>query len=160
MEISLQDYCDLQRKVSELQDQVDSLTKAGRTLTLADLVAELPIYGVAFDGSSPHYRTGVSSPQWNAFILLAKKLHTSTPQFTQRRYTCNGSSYFDKSREIEPKRIADLTPDQVDLSVAMLNELIPIYNKYYEACHGMAQVNFRRNGPEFIAMPITKQRKV
>lgn len=38
-------------------------------------------------------------------------------------------------RKNAPRKISDLTPEQVALSVQMLDEMIPIYNRYFKMTH-------------------------
>lgn len=73
---------------------------------------------------------------WNAFIKLAKEIHTKSPQFYMST-TCDGSytPYIRSTRAETPRTIDQLSVEQIKISAEMLNEMIATYNRYFLMLH-------------------------
>lgn len=76
---------------------------------------------------------------WNAFVKLAKTVHTESPEFymdTAYSGFCNYKEPFIRYNSKNPPRsIRQLTHKQLLISAEMLNEMIEIYNKYFVMLH-------------------------
>lgn len=139
MEVSEKEYYELQMQVRTLKHQVDAMSSPRRT-ALKDLVKEQVIshvWNLADDKPIFEYRR-FNSDAWTQMLALAKMIHDPSSLFYMDR-TINGyaskpyiRSIFPKNR---PRKISDLTPEELNVSVQMLNEIIPIYNKYFKLMH-------------------------
>jgi len=158
MEISTQEYNALMQQMKTLQDKVDNLSKEKQITSIADKVSELPIKCIWAAGSMPHYlRRADGAEAWGAFLSLAKLVHTSTPVCIERResYHYSRGRYFDLSKAKTPIKITDLSNEQINMSIAMLNEMISVYNRYFKELHPTILVNFRNDCPgAFREVPI------
>lgn len=139
MEISEKEYCELKMQVRLLQSRVEGM-KVPKQTTMRDLVNEQVIsraWNIADDKPIFEYRR-FNSDAWTQMLALAKLIHEPSPLFYMDR-TNNDyfsrpyiQSIFPKNR---PRKISDLTPEELAVSVQMLNEIIPIYNKYFKLMH-------------------------
>lgn len=139
MEIDEKEYYELQMQVRCLQSQVGSM-KMPKQTTMKDLVNEQVIsrvWNLAEDKPIFGYRY-FNSDAWTQMLALAKMIHEPSSSFYMDR-TISGCfsrpyirSIFPKNR---PRKISDLTPEELNVSVQMLNEIIPIYNKYFKRMH-------------------------
>lgn len=138
MEISEREYYELKEQVRQLQNKVDGIKDKPRG-DLASAVRELPIDYIASEEAIPvfEYRKRASDT-WQVFLRLAKLLHTPSPKFyMDRSHPGYGARPYirQSGRMLPPKRISGLTEEQLNASVEMLNEMIPIYNKYFKETH-------------------------
>ncbi|WP_124067415.1 hypothetical protein [Clostridium sp. E02] len=142
MEISNEDYYALKTQVSTLQTQVNLMQAPKKTTKLRDLLKEQVISRVTnLDNAKPIFGySDFNSDAWNqAFLLLAKIIHEPSNLFYMDT-ACNGPyrarpyiRSLDKRGRL--KKVSDLTPEQLEVSVQMLDELIPIYNRYFKMLH-------------------------
>lgn len=143
MEISEKEYEELKMKIHELTHKVENMS-CGRKKTLADKVKVLPherVNNISTDHPAFEYGSSSAYDTWNIFLMLAKRLHVKSPLYYM------GTAYADfygtrkepyirfTGKEEVPKRIADMTHEQQEMSINMLNEMIPIWNKYFEETH-------------------------
>lgn len=142
MEISEKEYYELQRQVRTLQSQVDAMNGPKKVTSLRDLVEEQVISGVKnLEDDRPIFGySHFNSDAWAQFLALSKMLHEPSPLFYMgRAYSSDQWHIKPYIRWINPKngpkKIADLTPEQARVSVQMLDELIPIYNRYFKLMH-------------------------
>lgn len=145
MEISEKEYYELKERVSTLQSTVDSLQKPKRITELrsylnekvisevVNLHKEKPIFGYV---SYPH------AEAWDRALLpLAKMVHRpSRPFYMSTHYIYPQNIHIRRSIDSirgndKLPNITDLTPEQVNISIQMLNEIIPIYNRYFKLMH-------------------------
>jgi len=143
MEISEQEYYELKMQVSSLQNTVNTLQSPKKT-TIKDMLKEQVISGVSnLEDARPvfGYCYGINSDAWTQLLLpLAKMIHDpsplfymgSTPDFYSRRTKPYIRWDYPKNKV---RKIADLTPEQIEISVQMMDEIIPIYNRYYKMLH-------------------------
>lgn len=141
MEISKEEYCALKKQVSILQSQIHLMQAPKKITSLEDKLRERPISSVrnlAEDRPVFGYAC-LNADAWSqAFILLAKLIHEPSDLFYMD--TTHGpygrKLYIRSLRKKERlRKIADFTPEQVAISIEMLDELIPIYNKYFKMTH-------------------------
>lgn len=141
MEISEKEYYELKAQVRQLEEKVNEI-KNKPIKDFASVVSELPISHVTIiDHRIPMFdywkRTGCEA--WNIMIRLAKLLHTSSARFyMDEAYDWGGSKepYIRLNDTGDaPRRISEMTEEQINASVQMLNEIIPIYNKYFKQMH-------------------------
>lgn len=141
MEISEKEYYELQLQVRTLQHQVDAMS-GPRKLSLKDLVSEQVLSGVRnLEDNRPIFGySSFNSDSWNQFLALAKAVHEPSPLFymdkapSYDRYHDRPYIRSTKPKNV-PKKIADLTPEQIKVSVQILDEIIPIYNQYFKQMH-------------------------
>lgn len=142
-EVSYEEYLTLKRRVEELEAKQEK--EVPLTLGWAYAVRELPIYGVdltkgcTFKKPVCYYETGTRSA-WTLFTGLAKQIHAED---TFRATNCTrnidiGLYSWDRRSHAAPRVFNHLTYEQKLLSLQMLNDLIPIYNKYYKLAHPYA----------------------
>lgn len=142
MEISNEEYCALKAQVSILQNQVNSMQAPKKITKLRDLLKEQVVSDVTnLDNEKPIFGySDFCGDAWNqAFLPLAKMIHEPSRLFYMGT-ACNGPYHprpyirsLDKRDRL--KKVSDLTPEQLEVSVQMLDELIPIYNKYFKMLH-------------------------
>lgn len=92
-----------------------------------NIKSDKPIFG---------YRRGYDQDVWNAFIKLAKAVHTKSPQYYMST-TCSGGydPYIRSTSEETPRTVDQLSNEQIKISAEMLNEMIAIYNRYFMMLH-------------------------
>lgn len=139
MEISEKEYFELKEQVRQLQCKVDGINKPPKDLR--SRVVETPINEVRnVEEGTPvfDYRHWPGDEAWVVFIKLAKLIHKPSNRFYMdlaysygkpepyiRSYRCGDT----------PRKITDMSEEQVQISIDMLNEMIPIYNKYFKKTH-------------------------
>lgn len=89
------------------------------------------------DGEPVFGYTNRPDPEaWNTFIRLAKIVHTKSPQFYMSTNWPGGTRpYIRSTSEETPRRIEQLSVEQVKISAEMLNEMIAVYNRYFLMLH-------------------------
>lgn len=152
MEITQEEYLELQNKLAELQKQVNDMTKKPRN-TFAGLVAEMPIDRITIDNYKDR-RTEVaeydstSGDAWLLFVKLAKLIHQKEYYYIAERAIgpCKGWLRQHGKREV-PTRIDQLSIEQLKTSINMLDEMVAIYNKYFKSIHTGVYVNNLHDEP-------------
>lgn len=141
MEISEKEYYELMSQVKVLKNQVESMQSPRRT-TLLDMMNEQVISHVRnISDTKPIFGYCCNSSEaWTVMMQLAKMVHKPSDLFYMDQ-CCAYDRYhmrpYIRSTSIKnsPRKIADLNAEQVNVSVQMLNEIIPIYNKYFKMMH-------------------------
>ncbi len=139
MQISVEEYNALMFRISTLQKAVDVLQKCPPK-NIKNMLKEQVISRVAnLDDSRPIFGYREGQPEaWNYFLQIAKVIHTPSKLFCLGTTCCGyGERPYIRSEyaKYSPKRIKDLTAEQVAISVEMLDEIIPIYNRYFKRLH-------------------------
>ena len=137
MEISVKEYYELKEQVRILQEKVNGKFK--KQNSFADLVDELPIeYVMKSVDDFPEFKyIRNASDAWKVFTHLGRLIHAPSYNF----YMSTANQYSTKpyircvGDNLAPRKIADLKDEQIKISVQMLNELIPIYDKYFKQTH-------------------------
>ena len=141
MEISEKEYLELKEQVRQLQLKVEGVSSPPKDLR--SRVADTPISHVrnVEDGAPVFDYMHLSSDDaWIAFVRLAKIIHKPSDKFYMDKATIGFGSgerpYIRSYRCGEaPRKITEMSEEQMQISVDMLNELIPIYNKYFQKTH-------------------------
>lgn len=136
MEISITEYNALMFQISTLQKTVDALQKLPPK-NIKNMLKEQVIDRVTnLDDSRPIFGYGEGQAEaWNYFLQIAKVIHTPSKLFYLGT-ACGDRPYIRcESTRNSPKRIKELTAEQVAMSVQMLNEITPIYNRYFKLLH-------------------------
>lgn len=142
MEISEREYQELKEQIRVLQEKVGGFENKP-TREIKSLVNELPISHVMnTDENYPNFEfSTLGTDAWKTFTDLAKSIHAPSYKFYL------GTAYADfcgtrlkpyirtLGNNNPPRKITDMTNEQINISVSMLNELIPIYNKYFKMLH-------------------------
>lgn len=137
MEISEKEYFDLQIQVRSLQEQVNSLSVPRKTSLAGAVSAEVlsRVTNIVDDKPIFGYSASCNNDVWTLMMQLAKTLHTPSDFFYMDK-GCNHRPYIRSTHHRERvKKIADMTDVQFGASVEMLNEIVPIYNKYFKKMH-------------------------
>lgn len=140
IEISKDEYLKMKNKLVELENKINKIEDRDYcTKNIKYMVAELPIEHVrnsADDHPMFEYST-LGGDTWTMFLNLAKIIHRENYKF----YMDNaGPSYYSRpyirtTGKCPLPKTGSMDRDQKRISVEMLNELIPIYNKYYKMIH-------------------------
>lgn len=137
MEISEIEYLEMKNQIDQLKAKVDSL---GGVRNIREMIECLPHEFIKnIEDDVPIFAPcDGSGDTWLLFTKLAKILHTQDWSF----YMDTAGEQFYKRPYIRtigkrpaPTKISQMESEQVALSVEMLNEMIPIYNKYFRRAH-------------------------
>lgn len=98
------------------------------------------------------YTQWVDQDVWNAFIKLAKAVHTKSPQFyMSTAWAGNNRPYIRCTHAETPKTIEQLSVEQVKISAEMLDEMIVVYNRYFSMLHEQVVYDPRDgSGPQLV----------
>lgn len=143
MEISMEEYIALKNRVAELENKIDCVPCC-RKPTFAYLVKETPIESLRlvndYNASEGVEYSRMLNSAWLLFSKLAKLIHTDDCSYKAERsrylYMHRPGIYY-RSINIPkaPTKISELSQKQLQISINMLDELIPIYNKYFKMVH-------------------------
>lgn len=144
MEITYEDYYQLKCRVTELERQMKEQSKAAeqpsskRIISLAKEVNEMPIHhlwvGKNDERLTAQYIKNGNSEVWLSFFKLALAIHTKAHDYA-KGYSRKDGSVITVPIErtgLEPTKLSELSQAQLQVSLDMLNELIPIYNRYFK----------------------------
>lgn len=141
MEIPYEEYIQLKNRVSELEEQLKCST-GNRILNFSSLVDVMPISSIRLiddhdSSQGVKYSDFINgNGAWDCFVKLAKLIHLKDPSYIAERRNWNKDLYYRSyDYKNQPKRICDLTPEQVRVSINMMNELIAVYNRYFTELH-------------------------
>lgn len=134
MEISELEYLQMKEQIAKLKDKIDSI---GGVRSIRDMVKCLPYeYIKNMEDDIPIFvPVDCGGDAWNTFLRLAKILHTQDWRFFMGSWVNRCDIIRTIGNHSTPTRISQLSSEQIFLSVQMLNELIPIYNKYFQKSH-------------------------
>lgn len=140
MEISEMEYLALKAQVQTLQSQVSAMNKPKQIRGIKDMVKEQVISGVqAMTDCKPIFGyNNYNADAWTLMLQMAKEVHKPSNLFRMETRCTYGypkpyiNTIFNHQK---PRKIADLTPEQLEISVQMLDEIIPIYNRYFKMLH-------------------------
>lgn len=150
MEITREEYLELVNKIDSLQATLNSATTTCHTSFMSNMVKEMPIEGITPVDEYRRYpifkfNKNRPSDTWKAFRDLARYLHIETPVFYDDAKIGYGRQEISYMREVQlhrkPPTTKQMTPEQKEISVQMLNEMIPIFNKYYKTLHSEVLYN-------------------
>ena len=138
MEISEKEYLELREQVRQLQLKVEGVSSPPKDLR--SRVSETPITfvrNIEEDMPTFDYLHSANDDAWIAFVKLAKIIHKPSDRFyMSTEHPGSNKPYIRSYRQGEaPRKITELSEEQIQVSVDMLNELIPIYNKYFQKLH-------------------------
>lgn|GEM_PF-1843943 len=154
MEISKDEYLKMKNKLAELEEKINKIEDQSYcTKNIKQLVAELPIEHIRNSTNEKpifEYST-LGGDTWTIFLNLSKIIHRENWKFFMDESGCHYPSrpYIRSIGKCQLPKIESLTRYQKRISVEMLNELIPIYNKYYKMMH--RQVLYRERGSDEFA---------
>ncbi len=144
MEITQAEYMDLQNKIAELQAQVGDMAKKPRN-TFAGRIAEEPMVCLTaesdYRGERVSVRSNCNSDAWLLFVKLAKLIHREDYRFVADRTGPNIGYLRSHGSRKAPTRIEQLSEEQFELSVNMLDEMIAVYNRYFKEIHKGVYLN-------------------
>lgn len=151
LEISYEEYRDLKRRIEELERE-QAKTKVLPMKRWAYQVNELPIDTIRLSeniGSIPFFRYSQEAREtWEVFVKLAKHVHTRVTPYEESTI----HSWTRKTCDKIPRKCEDLTYEEQKLSIEMLNELIPIYNKYFKLAHPEICIIYRDEKRQFVSV--------
>ena len=154
IEIDKSEYLAMKNKLLALEEKINKIENATyRINSLKQMVNESPIESVmnAHDQVPIFKYSTLGNDTWNCFLTLGKLLHRENYKFYMD--TCGSGPYRrpyirSNGKETIPM-VKNLDDNQKRISAEMLNELIPIYNKYYKMMH--EQVLYRECGSDEFA---------
>lgn len=150
MEISEKEYYELKEQIQRLQLRVEGINTPPKDLR--SRVEEHPINhvrNVVNDAPIFDYSSQFTGDAWVLFVRLAKIIHRPSDKFYMdtTRARGYGEPYIRSYRSGDaPRKITEMSEEQVQISVEMLNELIPIYNKYFRMTHQTVLYSDEGNG--------------
>lgn len=136
VEIPYEEIEELKRQAEEINRRIKELSAPKQ---IAPYVTERPLsHPRNLKQNEPvfGYTRYVDQDVWNAFIKLAKAIHTKSPQFYMGTTSPGSPNLYIRSTYAEtPRTIDQLSAEQVKVSAEMLNEMIAIYNRYFLMLH-------------------------
>jgi len=137
MEISEKEYNELKLQIATLQNTVNDLKNPPKR-TIKTMLKEQVIDGIHnLNNEKPVFGySRFDSKAWKFFLEVGKIIHEPTRTFYMGTALPN-RPYIrtnDLNRNI-PQKVKDLSPEQMAISAKMLDEIIPIYNRYYKMLH-------------------------
>ncbi len=137
MVISEAEYLEMKNQIDQLKAKVDNM---GGNKSIRDSVDCLPYEFIKnIEDDVPIFVPFDSGGDtWNLFMRLAKILHKQDWKFymdSTMRFSCKNPYIRTVGNHNVSTRISQLSDKQITLSVQMLNELIPIYNKFFQMAH-------------------------
>ena len=151
MEISYKEYRDLKRRIEELERE-QAKVKVLPMKRWAYQVNELPIETIRQSGnicSVPFFRYSQEAREtWEVFLKLAKHVHKIVTPYEESPI----QGWTRKTSDTFPRKCEDLTYEERKLSIEMLNELIPIYNKYFKLAHPEICIIYRDEKRQFVSV--------
>lgn len=136
VEVSSEELEELKRQAEEINRRIKELSAPKQ---IAPYVLERPLShprNLRDDEPVFGYIDYVDQDAWNAFIKLAKTVHTKSPQFYMDSSIHRGGCLYIRNTVGEtPRTINQLSLEQIRVSAEMLNEMIAIYNRYFVMLH-------------------------
>lgn len=160
LEISYEEYRDLKRRIEELERE-QAKAKVLPMKRWAYQVNELPINTIRISeniGNIPFFRYSQEAREtWEVFLKLAKHVNRRVAPYEEKKIYGPGEltycyNWSKKSHDEIPKKYEDLTYEEQKLSIEMLNELIPIYNKYFKLAHPEICIIYRDEKRQFVSV--------
>lgn len=136
-EVPFSELEDLKKQAAELQRRIDALTKP---TSLARLCKEEPYNLPCFlerDARNPvTFDRLPNTDAWSHFLALGKSIHEKNGLFVQRgRKYPNAYFYVDEHEKRIPKKLSELSKEEMEISAEMLDKMIAIYNEYMVRLH-------------------------
>lgn len=133
-------------ELEELKRQAEEINRKIRELSapkqIAPYVTEKPLSAprkLKDDKPLFGFTDYYDQDAWNAFVKLAKTVHTKSPQFYMSSVSnyrgIGGKPYIRSTVKKIPRTIDQLSTEQIKISAKMLNEMIAIYNRYFVMLH-------------------------
>lgn len=127
---------ELKRQEAEIKKRIKELSAPRSFL---QHVSALPLSGpTSLKSDEPvfgYYTNHYNQKAWDAFVILAKTVHEKSSKFYMDS-TLGGLPYIRSTcGETTPRKISQLSAEQVRISGEMLSEMIAIYNKYFVMLH-------------------------
>lgn len=125
----------LKRQEAEIKKRIKELS-APRSFT--QYISERPLSSpVKLKDDEPVFGYDTkhhNQKAWDAFVVLAKTVHEKSPRFYMSS-TIGGDPYIRSTGGELPRKISELSTEQVRISGEMLSEMIAVYNKYFVMLH-------------------------
>lgn len=146
MSITREEYAELVNKIDALQASLLEVKEP--CVHIGSMIIEKPIGDICPISSEnnvydPNFKfsSSVHGEPWNTFRELAKRLHSNYSDFYIHEY----EGYLGKNRGIRSRKrtkllqAAEMTNEQKEIAADMLNEMIPIWNKYFKMVNSHVQ---------------------
>lgn len=134
--VSCEELEELKRQAEEINRRINKLSAPKQIAPYVtvrplshprNLKDDEPIFG---------YTQWVDQDVWNAFIKLAKAVHSKSPQFyMSTAYPGSSRPYIRCTNAETPRTIEQLSVEQIKISAEMLDEMIAVYNRYFSILH-------------------------
>ena len=135
-EVPISELEELKKTAAEIQRKIDALTAP---TSLAKALKNIP-YGLPRfedqDCRNPVvFSKWLDSDVWKHFLAIGKYIHSKNGVFIERNRFGYYPYYVDHQDGFRPKRVSDLTKEEVAISAEMLDRMIEIYNEYMVKLH-------------------------
>ena len=154
MYISDAEYLELQRQIRLLNQRMELVS---RPRNFAESC--IKPYGFIRCNDTEHLifqpDQNTHDDAWRILCMLGKCLHKNVQKFRRSNVPYGGKPYVSKdTTERTPRTLIEMTDDQMILSVKMMNELVAVYNKYYQLANTHVLYADGVNC-EYVEIPIT-----
>lgn len=132
MYISESEYLELQRQIRVLSQRMELMS---RPRNFSEVCVKPYGYVRCTDTENLIFQPDQNTHDeaWRLMCQLGKCLHKDVSKFRRSRCSYGGKPYVGKDNSPRtPRVLSEMTDDQMILSTKMMNELIAIYNKYYQ----------------------------
>lgn len=137
MEISEKEYNELKLQIASLQNTVNDLQNPPKR-NIKTMLKEQVIDGVHnMNDEKPVFGySRFDSEVWKYLLEIGKAVHKPSRTFYMGTALHN-RPYIrcDDIKKGIPQKVKDLSQEQMEISVRMLDEIVPIYNRYYKMLH-------------------------
>lgn len=152
IEIEVSEYIDMLKEITSLKKQLEDKEKLFPTAkTVNGMLREKPYENVWNTDSdvaifAPRVN-GCSGEAHKAFVRLAKLLHRCNEKFyMSETYKGSGIPHIRDIGNTKIPTFNEMSYEQHLLSAEMLNEMIPIWNKYFAKVHETVWYDAKGNG--------------
>lgn len=145
---------ELEKKAEELNAFIKKMKRKNRLTDYAKLRPLNAPENILDDAPVFGFHKYYDRDAWNCFCKLAKLLHENRGEFYMDtvNYRCD-KKYIRSNRDLNIRKLEDLTSEQMSLSGQMIDEMIAIYNKYYITTH-RSVVYDPKDGTGKIILPV------
>lgn len=148
MYIPDEEYYELKRKVEDLNKIIDHVNKP---MNFASLVNEKPYYYITSVNNEDAIfiaRQSASCDAWQLFSRLGKLIHQNKSFFRPDKDITFGQLPYMRKISIDkhPRRIDEMSDEQIILSAEMIEEMVNIYNKYFIMANRYVYLDLFRTG--------------
>lgn len=141
-EFPINELEELKKQAADIQRKIDAITAPTSLVTaLKNVPYSLPRFKDNDCRKPVVFPNWVDPDVWKHFLAIGKCIHSRNGVFVERNRYGYYPYYVDHKDEFKPRKVCDLTREEVAISAEMLDRMIEIYNEYMVKIH--TQVVFR-----------------